>query len=230
MKKLSVVIVASGVLAFAGVANAAGNPCRSYWQKAGSAFQKLGPPISKLLCSAFNKDDPDSAAKCVRDYEKAKDKIEKLGKAYNSNAGAGKIGPRGLGVDRHYTGNLKAERVFIGPPLESDSWKLDFEVTGGKAKKAWNVKVCLVDDNGQAPQYKTKKFKNAKRGQKWSHRFKGVYGLRPVVYLHKPAGVNGVKYKLRGHASGEPAVIKSARLAMKSKKGKKRKLKKRRRR
>ena len=33
------------------------NPCKSHFQKVGSALQKVGPPIAKLICNWTSKSD-----------------------------------------------------------------------------------------------------------------------------------------------------------------------------
>ena len=188
------------------------NPCKSHWQKVGSALQKVGPPISKLICKLVNKDDAAAAQKCVADYDKAVAKAKKLVKTYNKNAGTEKIGPRGLGWERTYNGTLLAERVFIGPPMVNDNAKVTLTVTGGKWKKSWTVDVCMIDEDGGAANHKSKTFKGSGKTT-WKASFSGVLGQRVQVYLHKGVGTNGVQYTLRHDVSGAPTWLAAAKAA-----------------
>ncbi len=204
MKKMTLSLVLAG-LCLPAVASA--NPCKSHFQKVGQALRAVGPPIVELLCNAIPKDEA-AKADCLKTWTQAKSKVASLSKAYNKNAGSAKMGPRGLGFGTWYTGTLLAERVFIGPPLTWARWDFKLEVTGGKWKKGWKVDVCLVDAKGNAKHHAYKNFTGAKSGTKWSWtKSKGAYGLRPMVYLHKGTGTNGVKFRLRSQQSVKPGVI-----------------------
>lgn len=186
--------------------------CKSNWMKLSSAFKKLSPAISKGVCKHLNKDDEAAANKCIEDYEKAVEAISKVVKEYNADAGGGKVGPRGLGTNRWYTGKLLVERTFIGMPVMSDEYTLEFKGDGGKNKKSYTVEICFVDpeDGGNVIEPVKKTFTN--NNGRYKQTFKGVYGARPMVYLKnsKPAATKAHRYKLYGDEGGTPQIILDA--------------------
>ncbi|MEZ4382677.1 MAG: hypothetical protein R3A79_15170 [Nannocystaceae bacterium] len=191
---------------------AAGNPCTSEWIKFKTFFDKNGPKIAKGICQLFNKDDAAAAQKCVQDYEQAKAKVDATIHKYNGMAGDSqwKVGPRGLGEGQWASGTLLYERTFAGPPVMSDSYRLDFERTGGKAKKAMRGTVCFLDENGQLAG-STASFSIDPGNTRYGNTFQGVAGLTPVILLEKPPGTNGHQYRIKGQSGGEPAIVKQAR-------------------
>ena len=179
------------------------NPCRSHFQKVGSALQKIGPPIAKLICNFASKSDGElnqtKADKCNKNYEEAMKKIESLSKIYNAGAKSSKIGPRGLGFNATYSGNLKVERVFISPPVGYEEVTITINRTGGNHKKDWKVHFCGVDENGNARSYASKTMKKSTKS--FTRTFKNMEKSRVQVYLSK-TGLNGVKYTLKATPKG----------------------------
>lgn len=203
---------AAALLLGAATPAAAGNPCTSEWIKFKSFFDKNGPKIAKGVCQFFNKDDAAAAQKCVDDYEKAKAQVDATIHKYNGMAGDSqwKVGPRGLGEGQWASGTLLYERTFAGPPVMSDTYRLDLERTGGKAKKAMRGTVCFLDDKGQV-QGATASFTIDRSKTRYGNTFSGVAGLTPVILLEKPPGTNGHKYRIKGKSGGEPQIVKDAR-------------------
>lgn len=191
---------------------AAGNPCRSEWIKFKDFFDHNGPKIAKGICQLVNKDDAAAAEKCVSDYEAAKAKVDATINKYNAQTGDSqwKIGPRGLGEGAWLTGTLLAERTFAGPPVMSDTYRLELRRTGGKANKPMKGTVCFLDADGQAALPPATFAIDAGRPT-YDHTFADVAGLTPVILLEKPIGTNGHKYTIRGASGGEPEVVRSAR-------------------
>jgi hypothetical protein len=186
------------------ITTAYANPCRSHFQKVGSALQKIGPPIVKLICDLTSKSEGErnqaQADKCNDDYEKAMKKIESLSKTYNAGAKSSKIGPRGLGFNATYSGNLKVERVFISPPVGYAETSITIKRTGGTHKKDWTIYLCGIDENGNASSHKSKVMN--KDAKTFTHTFKNMEKNRVQVYLSKK-GLKGVKYTLRVNPKGK---------------------------
>lgn len=205
----------AGALALGAAATAqAGHPCTSEWIKFKTFFDSNGPKIAKGICQLVNKDDAAAAQKCVDDFEKAKAKVDQTILKYNKEAGDSslKIGPRGLGEGQWATGTLLAERTFAGAPVMSDTYRLQLERTGGKAKNAMKGTVCFLDDQGNAA-LPAESFTVDARQSRFDRTFNGVAGLTPVILLEKPFGTNGHQYRIHGQSGGEPAVVAAARKA-----------------
>lgn len=190
--------------------------CTSTWMTLGKNFKKFNPIVAKGVCKLVNKDDKAAAEKCVSDYEKAMKEFDEISKLYNEDAGSGKVGPRGLGVDRWYTGKLLAERTFIGQPILSDEYTVEFKGDGGKNNKPYTMEICFVDpaDGGNVIEPVSKTFNN--NSGKYKKTFKGVYGARPMIYLRnsKFSTTKAHRYKLIGSQGGEPAIVSAAREAV----------------
>src|SRR5690606_1815120 len=161
-------------------------------------------------CKAYNKDDVDAANKCIENFEKAEKEIAALVKTYNEDSDGGKIGPRGLGTDRWYTGKLLAERTFIGLPILSDEYTVEFKGDGGNNTNPYTVEICFVDpvDGGSVIEPVSKTFKT--NDGRWKQTFTGVAGARPMVYLSnsKVSATKAHRYKLHGsEGDAEPQII-----------------------
>lgn len=200
------VLVCTALLAMS--TNASANPCKSTWQKLNSNFKALGPMARDLGCvaAASASDGSVDAKTCQKTVNDVTKEINIWAKKYNSvNTNQGKIGPRGCVPATNYTGTVLAERTFVCTPVLEKNWKLNFSVTGGKGKKDLKVDVCLIDGKGNAKVHRNQVFKGAKKSKGKSFKsgyFKNATGLIPVIYLHKKAGVNGYKYKLKGTEKG----------------------------
>jgi hypothetical protein len=209
LKKIAIITtlaVSAVVLAPASQAEAG---CKSTWMTLGDAFQKLSPVIAKGYCQLSNEDDEAAANKCIEDFEKAKAEAEKIVKIYNEDAGEGKIGPRGLGTDRWYTGKLLAERTFIGLPVLSDEYTVEFKGDGGDNTKPYTMEICFVDSNDGSSVTEPVTVEFTNNSGTYKKTFKGVYGARPMVYL-KNSRVSATKahrYKLYGSEGGDPGLI-----------------------
>ncbi len=192
----------------------AGTSCRSEWVKFKDFFDQNGPKIAKGICQLFNKDDAEAGKKCLADYEAAKAKVDETIHKYNAKAGdtQWKIGPRGLGEGKTLSGTLLAQRTFAGPPVMSDTYRLDLRRTGGKATKGMKGTVCFVDENGDVSG-STTTFTVDRGRPNYAHTFSGVAGLTPVILLEKPWGTNGHQYTIRAESGGEAGIVKKAREA-----------------
>ena len=188
-------------------------PCKSVWSDLGDAFNEFGPVVARAICNYTNSDSEAAAQQCVDDYEAAVAQIEQVVKTYNVNAKGGKIGPRGLGESRWYTGKLLAERTFIAPPAMHDRYRFEFEGTGGKGKKPFDVQVCWVDAQGnEVVPSKTRRFTT--NDGKWTEQYSGVAGARAMVYLKNKTFVttNAHRYRIKlTPTSGEPDGVRRAR-------------------
>lgn len=205
----------AGALALGAAQSAqAGHPCTSEWMKFKSFFDQNGPRVAKGICQLFNKDDAAAAQKCVDDFEKAKAKVDETILKYNAQAGDSsmKIGPRGLGEGTWATGTLLAERTFVGPAVMSDTYRLQLERTGGKAKNTMKGTVCFLDESGQAA-VPAVSFSVDPNNTRFDRSFNGVAGLTPVILLEKPFGTNGHQYRIHGQSGAEPAIVAQARKA-----------------
>lgn len=210
--KLFTVSSTAILLAMAVSTPAKANSCKSEWIKAKEIVNKNGPKVMQGICNFFNKNDPQKAEKCLADYEKAKAEIDKAITKVNQTAGDSgfKVGPRGLGEHDWKRGNLRAQRTFIGPAIMSDSYTLDMERTGGKAKSTINGKVCFLDKDGN--QRKVRQFTVSRSSAKANVKESGVAGLIPVVLLStKFNPLKGHNYQVRGNSGGEPKIVKDAR-------------------
>ncbi len=189
------------------------NPCKSQWMKTREAFANLGPIVGQIVCS-LTAETPEDAQRCVVTYEMVVATIKTIEAQYNQRAGSAAIGPRGLGPNKAYTGNVIAERVFVGTPVMSDTWKLDFKITGGKAQKDLKVDVCLIDPGSNKAVANLSKTFSAppKAGTRWTPKLKKAFGKLPMVYLRKPAGTKGFKYTLTSKpGKKDPKVVRQAR-------------------
>lgn len=213
-KRLFKTTVLSGLCLALSFGPALANPCTSQWQALTGTFKALAPLGAMLIC---NTQDTDPQV-CVDNYEDAKAEIEQWKAAHNSvNAGPGHIGPRGCAPTYDYSGNVKAERVFVCTPVVERRWKLDFEITGGKGNRPLTVDVCLVDgETGQAVRHFTQTFDGARDSVGMTFDKKTYFkatGLIPMIYLHKQVGTRGYRYSLSvDEANGEPRAIELARM------------------
>lgn len=208
-------IVASSIAAVAVLAPAvasAGHPCQSEWTKFKSFFDQNGAKIARGICQLLNNNDAAAAKKCADDFDAAKQKIDAKLAEYNAQAGdsAAKVGPRGLGEAQWASGTLLAERTFAGAPILSDSYRLEFQRTGGKASKPLQATVCFLDSDGNLA-LPAASFEIDAGRPSYDNTFNGVAGLTPVILLEKPVGLNGHQYQIRGTRGGEPAVVQQAR-------------------
>jgi hypothetical protein len=213
LKKIAIIAtLATSAVVFAPAQQAEAS-CKSNWMKLSDNFRKLSPIIAKGICNYTNKDDKAAANKCIEDFEEAKDEIEEIVKVYNEDAGGGKIGPRGLGTDRWYTGKLLAERTFIGQPIFSDEYTIEFKGDGGDNKKPYTVEICFVDSADGSSVIEPVRLEFDDNSGRYKHTFKGVYGARPMVYLEnsKVSATKAHRYKLFGSEGGEPQIIADAR-------------------
>jgi hypothetical protein len=209
LKKIALVTaLATSVLVLAPASQAEAS-CKSNWMSLGDAFRKLSPTIAKGVCKLANEDDEAAAEKCVEDFEKAKEEAEKIVKTYNEDAGEGKIGPRGLGTDRWYTGKLLAERTFIGLPVFSDEYTIEFKGDGGENNNPYTMEICFVDSNDGSNVIEPVRVEFTNNSGSYKKTFKGVYGARPMVYLEnsKVSATKAHRYKLYGSEGDEPALI-----------------------
>lgn len=190
----------------------AANPCQSEWTKFKNFFDQNGAKIAKGVCQLVNKDDAAAAQKCVEDYDKAKAKIDEAIARYNAQADDSqwKVGPRGLGEGKWASGTLLAERTFAGTPVLSDSYRLELQRTGGKAKNELKGTVCFLDADGNLA-LPAASFTVDPGRPNYDNTFNGVAGLTPVILLEKPAGLNGHQYQIRGTRGAEPGVVREAR-------------------
>ncbi len=209
---LASVIAAATVVVLAPRTASAGNPCQSEWVKFKTFFDQNGAKIAKGVCQIINKSDATAAQKCVDDYDKAKQKIDEALAKYNAQADDSqwKIGPRGLGEAKWATGTLLGERTFAGAPVLSDSYQLELQRTGGKAKNAMKGTVCFLDADGNLALPAATFSIDAGRPN-YANTFSGVAGLTPVILLEKPLGLNGHQYQIRGTRGAEPGVVREAR-------------------
>lgn len=213
-------IVASAIAAVAGVATlapasaSAGHPCQSEWTKFKTFFDQNGAKIAKGVCQLVNKSDAAAAQACVDTFENAKKKIDDTLARYNAAADdtQWKVGPRGLGEAQWASGTLLAERTFAGAPILSDSYRLELQRTGGKAKNTLKGTVCFVDGDGNLA-LPAATFTVDAGSPNYANNFTGVAGLTPIILLEKPAGLNGHQYQIRGTRGAEPIVVSSARKA-----------------
>lgn len=213
LKKIAIIsALATGVVVFA-PAQQADASCKSNWMKLTDNLKKLSPVIAKGVCTAMNKNDKSAANKCLEDYAKAKKKLAQMVELYNEDARGGKIGPRGLGTDRWYTGKLLAERTFIGQPILSDEYTIEFKGDGGKNKRSYTVEICFIDpvNGGNVVEPIRRTFKT--NDGKFKRTFKGVYGARPMVYLKnsRVSATRAHRYKLIARDGGEPDAVTNAR-------------------
>lgn len=193
-------------------ASAQANPCRSEWTKFKSFFDQNGAKLAKGVCQLVNKQDAAAAQKCVADFEAALKKINDTIGKYNAAAGdsSAKIGPRGLPEAIWATGTLLAERTFAGVPIASDTWRLELQRTGGKAKNAMKGSICFLDGDGNMA-LPVATFQVTEGSPNYAQTFNNVAGLTPVILLEKPFGLNGHQYQIKGTRGLEPAVVTQAR-------------------
>ena len=190
----------------------AANPCQSEWTKFKNFFDQNGAKIAKGVCQLINKDDAAAAQKCVEDFDRNKQKIDEAIARYNAAADDSqwKIGPRGLGEGKWASGTLLAERTFAGTPVLSDTYRLELQRTGGKAKNQLKGTVCFLDADGNLA-LPAASFTVDPGQPNYDNTFSSVAGLTPVILLEKPAGLNGHQYQIRGTRGAEPAVVRQAR-------------------
>lgn len=213
LKKIAIITALAASAVVLAPASQAEASCKSTWMTLGDAFQKLSPTIAKGVCKYVNEDDEDAINKCIEDFEKAVEEADKIIKTYNEDAGEGKIGPRGLGTDRWYTGKLLAERTFIGLPVFSDEYTIEFKGDGGENNKPYTMEICFVDTNDGSSVIEPVKVEFTNNSGSYKHTFKGVYGARPMVYLKnsKISATKAHRYKLYGSEGAEPALIQRLR-------------------
>ena len=208
----SSIALAAGLAVLAPASASAANPCQSEWTKFKSFFDQNGAKIAKGVCQILAKGDAAANQKCVDDFDKAKAKIDETLAKYNAAADDSqwKIGPRGLGEAKWASGTLLAERTFAGAPVLSDSYALEFQRTGGKAKNEVKGTICFLDSDGNLA-LPAASFTVDPGRPNYANTFTGVAGLTPVILLQKPAGLNGHQYQIRGTRGAEPEVVREAR-------------------
>lgn len=219
LKKITIITaLAASAVVLAPVSQAEAS-CKSTWMTLGDAFQKLSPTIAKGICKLVNEDDEAAINKCLADYEAAVEEADKIIKTYNEDAGEGKIGPRGLGTDRWYTGKLLAERTFIGLPVFSDEYTLEFKGDGGENKNSYTMEICFVDSNDGSNVIEPVTVEFTNNSGSYKKTFKGVYGARPMVYLKnsKVSATKAHRYKLYASEGDEPALIQRLRSLLEKK-------------
>lgn len=211
---LTVALSLTAAVAVLAPATASANPCRSEWVKFKSFFDQNGAKIARGVCQLINKDDAAAAQKCVDDFDRIKTQVDQKLAEYNAKADDSqwKIGPRGLGEAQWATGNLLAERTFAGAPILSDSYRLELQRTGGKAKKSMRGSICFLDSDGNLA-LPVATFAIDAGKPTYDNTFTGVAGLTPVILLEKPIGLNGHQYQIRGTRGAEPEVVRQARSA-----------------
>ncbi len=209
---LAATVTFAALTVFTPASASAANPCQSEWTKFKTFFDTNGAKIAKGVCQLVNKSDAAAAQKCVEDYDKAKQKIDEALARYNAQADdtQWKVGPRGLGEGKWATGTLLAERTFAGAPVLSDSYRLELQRTGGKAKNQMKGTVCFLDADGNLA-LPAANFTVDPGKPNYDNTFNGVAGLTPVILLEKPAGLNGHQYQIRGTRGAEPTVVREAR-------------------
>jgi hypothetical protein len=213
LKKIAIITaLAASAVVLAPVSQAEAS-CKSTWMTLGDAFTKLSPTIAKGVCKYINEDDEAAINQCLEDFEDAVEEADKIIKTYNEDAGEGKIGPRGLGTDRWYTGKLLAERTFIGLPVFSDEYTIEFKGDGGENNKPYTMEICFVDANDGSSVIEPVKVEFTNNSGSYKKTFKGVYGARPMVYLKnsKVSATKAHRYKLYGSEGDEPALIQRLR-------------------
>lgn len=208
----SCIAVAASVAVLSPSVASANNPCTSQWVKFKTFFDQNGAKIARGVCQLVNSNDAAAAQKCVEDFDKAKAQIDAKLAEYNAKADdtQWKIGPRGLGEARWATGTLLGERTFAGAPIMSDSFRLELQRTGGKAKNDLKGTICFLDSDGQMA-LPAASFSVAPGRPNYDNTFNGVAGLTPVILLEKPLGLNGHQYQIRGTRGAEPTVVREAR-------------------
>ncbi len=223
IQKILLCSAAAGFVALAAPTEAdAASSCRSTWVKSTSVLEKFYVPVSKLVCSQLNTDNPDAAQNCIDQAKKAADAADTIRREWNKGEqGSWKIGPRALPMNRPQTGAVSTERQFVGQPAINDTYTLKLERTGGKAKKDLIVKVCFVDQAGKDVAVDTIRLSKGGK-KKWSKTYKNVEGTFPVLHLNNQRwGTNAHKYKLTASAKGVPSALQNARKTVAATKKKK---------
>ncbi len=206
----------AAILLTVGISNNAhaGHSCRSEFTKAQATALKLGPKVAKGVCQLTNKDDQQAAEKCLEQYEKFVEKLqETLAKTGADNPRT--VGPRPLGNEVWKTGNLQAERTFIGATILSESHRIEIQrepASNTNKPRNINVEICYVDDNGNEQKKKTVSMPANKSNLSISQ--SDVSGLHAVVLLKTPFKMfaKGNRYKIQGvNGKDEPKSIKLAR-------------------
>ena len=148
--RLFVSVITAALAILAPAAASAGNPCQSEWTKFKDFFDANGPKIAKGVCGIIKKGNPADAQACVETFEKAQKKVEETLERYNAmtDDSAAKVGPRGLGENTWASGTLLAERTFAAAPIMSDSYRIELQRTGGKAKNGMTGTICFLDSDG----------------------------------------------------------------------------------
>lgn len=213
MRSTAVTVTLTATLtAFAGAGAAhASHPCTSEYLKFQDFFQTVGLQLVKGICTATSQNDPANAQRCVESFEKGmakaleiRDKIN----AANSDSTL-TIGPRPLGEAVWKVGKLQAQRTWVGQQVLSDTYRVQMERTGGKAKGTVSGKVCFLDEKGTSVQ--TADFTVSPSGATFDRTFSGVAGLVPVVLLSMPfSPLNAHQYRIMGTKGGTPQVVLDA--------------------
>ena len=202
------VTVTASILTLAGAAQAS-NPCTSEYMKFREFFDKNGAKIAKFGCNLANGKDPAAAQKCLDEFtkitQKASDLIVKANQATGGDSNL-TIGPRPLGEAVWKTGALQGQRTWVGVNVASDTYRVQMERTGGKAKSTVSGTVCFLDEKGDA--VKTDKFTVNPSSPSFDRTFTDVAGLLPVVLLSMPLDLfNAHQYKISGTRGAPPQVV-----------------------
>ena len=201
------ITLTASILSVAGAAHAA-SPCTSEYVKFREFFDKNSAQIAKFTCNLVNGKDPAAAQRCVDDFNKIAQKASDLIVKANQATGDSNltIGPRSLGEGVWRTGALQAQRTWVGVNVASDTYRVQMERTGGKAKSTVSGTVCFLDEKGDA--VKTGNF-TVNPGQPiFDQTFTDVAGLLPVVLLSMPLEpFNAHQYKISGTRGGVPQAV-----------------------
>lgn len=186
----------------------AGTGCKSTWTKAQEKLDKYFAPVSSLVCKKLHTESEEDAQKCIDDLAKYAAQAKKMKKEWN-NDGNWTIGPRALPTAKVQSGKLLTERQFVGEPVLADSYTVKIDRTGGKAKKAMVVKICMVDADGDDVRQKTVRLSKGKTSQTVT--FDNVAGTMALIHLNNERwGANAHQYKIKTTTSGEPRAVSQA--------------------
>lgn len=186
----------------------AANPCTSEYIKFRQFWDKFGPAIVLALCNWTNNQDPAGAQQCVKTYSDAMAKANGYLTQHNQFVGDSQltIGPRPLGEATWKTGKLQAQRTWVGVPVVSDTYRVQMERTGGKAKSTVSGTVCFLDDKGESKQ--TANFTVSPSSPVFDQTYANIAGLSPVVLLSMPLSpLDAHQYKIMGTRGSAPAAM-----------------------
>lgn len=184
------------------------HPCTSEYVKFRQFWDKFGGAIVLALCNWANTQDPAGAQQCLKTYNDAMAKANFYLNQHNQIVSDSQltIGPRPLGEATWKTGKLQAQRTWVGVPVVSDTYRVQMERTGGKAKSTVSGTVCFLDDKGESKQ--TASFTVNPGSPTFDQVFSNVLGLSPVVLLSMPlSAFDAHQYKIMGTRGSAPAAM-----------------------